>query len=184
MKIDSNTIRLHDLYFEIFITSEQIESAVRNLAALINADYKGKVPVFLVILNGAFMFASDLLKLIQIDCDVVFYRITSYEGTKTTNKVKEIIGIEENLTGRDIIILEDIIDTGLTLQYIIEKINLQKPNSVKIATLLFKKEKFTNVYPIDYYGFSIPSDFVVGYGLDYNGLGRNLKDLYKLVIKQ
>lgn len=180
MKVSPAIIRLHDLYFEQYITSEQIEKAVRHIAEQINKDYAGKEPLFLVILNGAFMFASDLLKQIHLNCTVLFYRLSSYHGTDTTNEVKELLGIEESLEGRDVIIVEDIVDTGITLEYIIEKVQAHQPCSLKIATLLFKKEKYTKQYSIDYFGFSIPPDFVVGYGLDYDGLGRNLKDLYKL----
>lgn len=181
MNTESSVVRISDKLFKHYLNSQQIDSSLSEIAKQINQDYAGKTPVFLVILNGAFMFAADLLKKINIECEVSFLRVASYEGMETTQNVKEILGIDEQIQGRHIIIVEDIIDTGITMEHILRKVYSMGAESVKITTLLFKKEKFEKTYPIDYIGFSIPNDFVVGYGLDYNGFGRNLKDIYVVV---
>ncbi|OIP01476.1 MAG: hypoxanthine phosphoribosyltransferase [Bacteroidetes bacterium CG2_30_33_31] len=176
-----NTIKVIDKNFEIFIHNSEIESAIKNVADKINIDYSGKKPLFIVILNGAFMFAADLMKNLNIDCEVSFVKLSSYQGTKSTEKVKKIIGLNESIVGRNIIIVEDIIDSGITMENLLQEMNLLKPSDIKIATLLFKPAAFQKDFKIHYIGLDIPNDFIVGYGLDYDGYGRNLPDIYKLV---
>ncbi len=175
------TIKVHDKEFSEFISSEKIEKAVAEIAAKINIDLKGKNPLFLVVLNGAFIFASDLLKKVTIPCEISFVKLSSYIGTKTTSVVRELIGLDEVLTGRTVVIIEDIIDTGITMGVTTEKLKKLQADEVFIATLLFKPDAFKMNYDIDYIGIKIPNDFIVGYGLDYDGHGRNLPDIYKII---
>lgn len=174
-------VQLHDKVFEPFIKEDVILGAVKEVAASINKDLAGKTPLFLIILNGSFMFASDLLKEINLDCETSFVKLSSYEGTKSTNNVKHLIGLNEYLKDRHIIIVEDIIDTGNTLHHVLQELELHHPKDIKIATFLYKPKAFTKDFKIDYIGIEIPNDFIVGYGLDYNGFGRNLKEIYKIV---
>ena len=175
------TVKVHDKEFSEFINSEKIENAVSEIAEKINTDLKGKNPLFLVVLNGAFIFASDLLKKVTIPCEISFVKLSSYIGTKTTSVVRELIGLDEVLTGRTVVIIEDIIDTGITMGVTTEKLKKLEADEVYIATLLFKPDAFKMNYDIDYIGMKIPNDFIVGYGLDYNGHGRNLPDIYKII---
>jgi hypoxanthine phosphoribosyltransferase len=174
-------VTLNDKSFSLNIPSAEIQTAIGNVAAQLNRDFPGSTPVFLVILNGSFMFAADLLKHITFDCEVSFVKLATYSGMKTTEIVKKLIGLNENLTGRTVIIVEDIIDSGLTVENMLEQLAEHKPADVKIVTLLFKPEAFKSAYKVDYVGLSIPNDFIVGYGLDYDGLGRNLPDIYKII---
>lgn len=176
-----NRVTLQDKTFEISIPYEKILEAIEVLARRINADFAGKEPLFLVILNGSFMFSADLLKKISLNCHVSFVKLSSYEGTQTTQLVKKLIGLNEEIRNRSVIILEDIIDTGITMERLMEEITAFAPDDIKIATLLFKPAALIKKINIDYVGIEIPNDFIVGYGLDYNGLGRNLKDIYKIV---
>lgn len=176
-----STIKLKDKSFELSIPEEKIKASIDRVANEINSDLKGEVPVFLVILNGAFMFASDILKRIDFDCEVSFVKLASYKGTESTKSIKKLIGVNEDLKDRTVVILEDIIDSGITLECMLEQLSELKPKSVKIATLLFKPKAFIKNYRIDYVGLEIPNDFIVGYGLDYDGLGRNLNDIYKII---
>jgi hypoxanthine phosphoribosyltransferase len=178
---ENNIVTVGDLQFRHYITSDEIQESLKTMAEAINKDYAGKIPVFLVVLNGAFMFSSDLLKYIQIECEVEFVRVSSYHGTETTGNINQVLGLNIPLKNREVLVLEDIIDTGITMEYILKDIKSKGVAGVRIASLLFKKGKFQKDYPIDYIGFSIPNAFVVGYGLDYNGLGRNLKDIYTVV---
>ena len=173
-------IKVHDKYFVPWLSEEKIMQRVKEIAAQIDDDYNGKKPLFIGILNGAFMFASDLFKNVHIDAEISFIKLASYKGTKSTGQVITAIGLDTDLTGRNVIIVEDIIDTGKTLNEFLPQIRNQQPASLKIAVLLHKPE--ATVYPIniDYCCFSIPNKFVVGYGLDYNGLGRNIASLYQL----
>lgn len=173
-------ITLHDKTFEIFIPGQRLNSIVDKLALEIAADVKDKNPLFLVVLNGAFMFAGDLLKRFDFNCEISFVKLSSYVGTKTTSVVREIIGLDEVLHGRTVVIIEDIIDTGITMWNTIPKLRQLEAEDVKLATLLFKPDAFQKDYKIDYIGLEIPNDFIVGYGLDYDGLGRNYPDIYKL----
>ena len=179
-----STIKLHDKYFKPFISKDQIDEAIHKMAALVKEDCNGEVPIFIGILNGSFMFVADFIRAYNADCEVSFVKLSSYEGTGSLGKVKELIGLTENLEGRTIIILEDIIDTGNTLEEIFNIFKNQKIKELKIATLFFKPDVFHKVLPIDYVGISIPDKFIVGYGLDYNRLGRNLADIYQLTTQK
>ena len=173
-------IKVHDKQFEPYLSETEIQEKVKELAAKINTDYQDRRPLFIAILNGSFMFASDLFKYLTTDAEICFIKLASYKGTKSTGHIITAIGLDTDITGRDVVILEDIIDTGKTLNEFLPQVRNQQPSSLKIAVLLHKPE--ATVYPleIDYCCFSIPNKFVVGYGLDYDGLGRNLKELYQL----
>jgi len=171
-------VRILDKEFELSISSEKIQKAVKSVADSLNNDFKDKNPLFIVVLNGAFMFASDLLKLTNFDSNISFVKFASYEGDSSTGKVKQLIGFNEEVEGKDIVILEDIVDTGLTLSEIVSQLNELNPASIKIATLLYKPDACKANLTLDYIGISIPNDFIVGYGLDYDGRGRNLEDIY------
>jgi hypoxanthine phosphoribosyltransferase len=176
-----NSIHVHDKSFIKAISSQQIQDAVVIIADRINTDLAGKNPLFLVVLNGAFMFAGDLFKRITIPCQISFVKLSSYIGTRTTSAVRELIGLDEVLAGRTVVIIEDIIDTGITMGVTIEKLKKLEASEVYIASLLFKPESFQMNFEIDYIGMKIPNDFIVGYGLDYNGQGRNYPDIYKII---
>ncbi len=174
-------IKVHDKNFEPYLTTSQVQDAIQNLANELNKDYAGKRPLFISILNGSFMFASDLFKKLEIDAEICFIKLASYKGTKSSGHVITAIGLDIDLIDRHVVILEDIVDTGKTLTEFLPQLTNQQPASLKICALLHKPE--ATVYPIkiDYLGFSIPNKFVVGYGLDYDGLGRNIPEIYKLV---
>jgi hypoxanthine phosphoribosyltransferase len=174
-------VKVRDKVFSLFITAEEIDKAVEKVAEMINKDMQGKDPLFLCVLNGAFIFASDLLKKVTVDCEISFVKLSSYVGTKTTNTVRELIGLDQVLANRTVVIVEDIIDTGITMAYTLEKLRKLGASDVRIATLLYKPEAFQKDYPIDYVGMVIPNDFIVGYGLDYDGHGRNYPDIYKII---
>jgi hypoxanthine phosphoribosyltransferase len=174
-------IRVHDKDFEPYLPAEQIIEKIRGIAGKMDTDYAGKKPLFVAILNGSFMFASDLFKEITIEAEICFIKLASYKGTKSTGQVITAIGLDTDMHGRHVIILEDIVDTGKTLSEFLPQLEHQQPASLKIAALLHKPE--ATVYPIkvDYLGFSVPNKFLLGYGLDYDGLGRNMPSIYKLV---
>ncbi len=174
-------VKVRDKEFSLFLTAEDIDKAVEQVAEMINIDMKGRDPLFLCVLNGAFIFASDLLKKVEIDCEISFVKLSSYVGTQTTNTVRELIGLDQVLTNRTVVVIEDIVDTGITMDYTLEKLRKLGASDVRIATLLFKPEAFRKNYPIDYVGIVIPNEFIVGYGLDYDGHGRNLPDIYKII---
>jgi len=174
------TTHLHDKIFESFIDEKTINTAVKNLATQIYNDYHEKEPVFLSILNGSFMFTSDLLKNYHGLCLISFIKLHSYINDKSTGNVNSLIGLNENIEGKTVIILEDIIDTGNTLAKIIAQLKNKKTNEIKVCSLFFKPDAYKKSIPIDYIGIKIPNKFIVGYGLDYNGLGRNLSHVYKL----
>ena len=178
------TIKFHDKYFKPFISATKINQAVHKMAVLVKRDCKGEIPVFIGILNGSFMFAADFIRAYEGDCEVSFVKLASYEGTGSTGKIKELVGINENLEGRTVVILEDIIDTGNTLEEIFNIFRDKKLKQLKIATLFFKPDVFRKGLPIDYIGIEIPDRFIVGYGLDYDGLGRNLADIYQLTTQK
>ncbi|HSI69586.1 MAG TPA: hypoxanthine phosphoribosyltransferase [Gillisia sp.] len=173
-------IQLHDLEFVPFISEETITTAIEEISGEINRDYKGKTPVFLGILNGAFLVASELIKRFPGSCEVSFVKLGSYEGTATTGNVQTLMGLTQSLEGREVIVIEDIIDTGNTLVEIDRILKEKKVANYKVATLFFKPEAYKKDLPINYIGMEIPNDFIVGYGLDYDGLGRNLTQVYKL----
>ena len=176
-----STIKVHDKEFLSYITSREIEEQVARVAAEINRDYKGKKPLFIAILNGAFIFAADLFKHITIEAEICFIKLASYKGVKSTGKVITAIGLDVDLYDREVIIVEDIVDTGKTLAQFLPQLQHHHPASLKIASLLHKPEAIIHPIKIDYLGFTIPNKFVIGYGLDYDGLGRNIKEIYQLV---
>ena len=175
------TVKVIDKEFGLYIPQEKIESSIQNVANQINQDMEGMNPLFLVILNGAFMFASELFKRITIPCEISFVKLSSYAGTETTSVVRELIGLDHPLNGRHVVIVEDIVDTGHTMRYTIQKLRDLKASDVRIATLFFKPDNFKYTYPIDYKGMEIGNEFIVGYGLDYDQQGRNLPDIYKII---
>lgn len=174
-------MKIKDLEFKKFITAARIEEKTAELAARINHDYKNQTPVFLPILNGSFMFAADLMKEIKIPCKISFVKISSYSGTSSTGQLKTLIGHDESLFNQDIIIVEDIVDSGLTLGKIMEDLRGLGARSVEAISLLRKSEAREKNIDVKYVGFELDSEFVLGYGLDYDGLGRNYKDIYKQV---
>jgi hypoxanthine phosphoribosyltransferase len=174
-------IKVHDKSFETYLPEEKIQERIKELAAAINTDYAGKKPLFIAILNGSFMFAADLFKHVNIEAELCFIKLASYKGMKSSGNVITSIGLEDDLFGKEVIIVEDIVDTGKTLHNFLPKLLHQQPKSLKIASLLHKSEATEFPLTIDYVGFDIPNKFVVGYGLDYDGLGRNLKEIYQLI---
>ena len=174
-------IKVHEKSFETYLSDETIQKRVKEMATAINKDYSGKKPLFIAILNGSFMFAADLFKQLTIEAELCFIKLASYKGMKSSGKVITSIGLEEDIFGKDVIIVEDIVDTGKTLHRFLPKLVHQQPKSLKIATLLHKSEATEHPLALDYVGFIIPNKFVVGYGLDYDGLGRNLREIYQLV---
>ena len=175
------TIRVHDKEFAPSIPAEEIMQQVRRVAGEINKDYEGQQPLFLVVLNGAFVFAADLMREISVPAEVSFVKLASYEGTSSTGTVREVIGLNTDITGRPIIIVEDIVESGITMAHMIETLKKQNPKSIDICTLLVKPEKLEVKLDIRYTAMEIPNDFILGYGLDYDGLGRGLKDIYTIV---
>ncbi len=174
------TVKLHDKTFDIFINEQQIQESISKIAQQINIDYKDKNPLFLGVLNGSFLFAADLFRQIEGTAEISFIKLASYHGTSTTGKINQLIGLNEDIDGRHIIIVEDIVDTGITLQKIMNDLQQKKPASIAVATLLFKPESYQKSYPVQYIAMKVANDFLVGYGLDYNGQGRNLKAIYKI----
>ncbi len=175
-----NKIQIHDKNFEILLDNDMIAKRTRLIGIQLNVDYETRCPVFIGVLNGSFLFMADLLKEVNVACEVGFIKVASYHGTESTGKIKEAFGLPDDLHNRDVIVVEDIVDTGLTLQYILEKVHAQKPASVTVCSLLFKPAALKKpIEELKYVGFEIPNEFVVGYGLDYNGLGRNLREIYR-----
>jgi hypoxanthine phosphoribosyltransferase len=175
------TIRVKDKEFKLSIPASEIDKAVDDLASRLNHDLEGQNPIFLVVLNGAFMFAADLYRKITVPSEISFVKLASYSGTSSTSDVKELIGLNERLIGRTVVILEDIIDTGTTMQYLISKLKYIGAAKVVLVALLFKPSAFQESFRIDYLGMEIPNEFIVGYGLDYDGFGRNYADIYRIV---
>lgn len=176
-----STVNLHGKDFQPFITNDQILSAIDKVAEQITADLKNETPVILGVLNGSFVFMTDLVQRLNFNCEVSFVKLASYEGTQSTGVIRQLIGVNEDLKGRSVVVVEDIVDTGNTVEKLLEELEKIGPKEVKIATLLYKPEAFTKSYGLDYVAIEIPNDFVVGYGLDFDGLGRNLSDIYKIV---
>lgn len=176
-----STIRIKDKSFTTFITEDKILKEVSRVADEINRDLEGTEPLFLSVLNGSFMFTADLMKRISLPCDISFVKLASYAGTSSTGKVKELVGLNENIEGRTVVIVEDIIDTGFTMQRLVETLRSKNPKDIRIATLLVKPDKLQVNLDIDYVAMNIPNDFIVGYGLDYDGKGRNYRDIYTVV---
>lgn len=175
-----SSIQLHGKTFNTYLPEQEIQQQVKRIAGELDRDYRDKRPLFIAILNGSFMFAADLFKYLTIDAEISFIKLASYKGMKSSGNVITAIGLEMDLFGRDVVIVEDIVDTGKTLHHFLPKLDHQQPKSMKIASLLHKPEATQYPLQIDYLGFSIPNKFVVGYGLDYDGLGRNYKEIYQL----
>ena len=175
------TIQIWDKKFRPSITESEIRQHIQEVADRINHDFKDKNPLFLAVLNGAFIFAADLMRMVTIPCEISFVKLASYQGTTSTGTIKEVFGINEDLTGRHVIIVEDIVDTGLTMKRMIESLGTRNPASIDICTLLLKPEKLQVDLDIEYAAIRIPNEFIVGYGLDYDQQGRNLKDIYTIV---
>ncbi len=174
-------ITIKDKNFRVSIPNEEIQRKVQTLAERMNKDYEGKTPVFVCVLNGAFVFCADLVRYLDFQPDIMFAKYSSYEGMDTTGRVVEKLAVDCNLTGKDVVIVEDIIDTGITMKHVLPIFEAKGAASVKIATLLMKPEKLQTDIKVDYCAMEIPNEFIVGYGLDYDGLGRNYKDIYTVV---
>lgn len=176
-----NTIQIKDKLFSVSIKELDIQREVLRVANEINRDLAGQNPLFLSVLNGSFMFTADLLKHITIPCEISFVKLASYQGVSSTGVIKEVIGLNEDLSGRTVVIVEDIVDTGLTMQRLLETLGTRGPKAIHIASLLVKPDKLKVKLDIDYVAMNIPNDFIVGYGLDYDGFGRNYPDIYTVV---
>jgi len=177
-------VKIHDLEFELFIPNEKIQSVIAEMAVKMNKELADKDPLFLCILNGSFMFASELFKRIDfVESEISFVKLASYSGSKTTGSVKQLIGLNEDIKGRTVVILEDIVDTGITITNIQEQLKGLEPKEVFIATMLLKPDALQKDVDLKYVGIEIPNDFIVGYGLDYDGFGRNLQDIYSIIKK-
>ncbi|HEY4652675.1 MAG TPA: hypoxanthine phosphoribosyltransferase [Pontibacter sp.] len=179
--MNPRTITLHDCDFSTYLYEEEIIARISMLADQISQDYEGKSPLFLAVLNGSFMFAADLLKRVTIPCEISFIRLSSYQDMESTGKVKEVLGLTEDVKNRHVVVLEDIVDTGHTVYNLISQLQAKEPASIEVASLLLKPDCLQHQLEVKYVAKAIPNDFVVGYGLDYNGLGRNLRDIYKIV---
>ncbi|TWV14775.1 hypoxanthine phosphoribosyltransferase [Bacteroidaceae bacterium HV4-6-C5C] len=176
-----DTVQIKDKQFSISIRHEDIQKEVTRVANEINRDLKGENPLFLSVLNGSFMFTADLMKQINIPCEISFVKLASYQGVSSTGVIKEVIGISEDLTDRTVVIVEDIVDTGLTMQRLLDTLGTRNPKKIHIASLLLKPDKLKVDLNIEYIAMKIPNDFIVGYGLDYDGFGRNYPDIYTVV---
>ena len=176
-----DTVKIKDKSFRVSIPEAEIKQHVKALAEQMSKDLEGKNPIFLGVLNGSFIFAADLMREMTVPCEISFVKLASYQGTTSTGKVQEVLGINENLSGRTVVIVEDIVESGQTMKQMIESLGTRNPESVRICTLFFKPEKLKEELNLDYVAFRIPDDFIVGYGLDYDGLGRELKDVYTIV---
>ncbi len=175
-----DNVIIHGRTFKAKITAKEILKAVAEIADRINIDLKDKKPLFLPVLNGSFMFAGDLMKKISMDCELSFIKIASYEGAASTGKIRQLIGLNEEIKGRTVVIIDDIVDTGNTIESVWKQLQILGAAEIKIAALVFKPDAYTKTVPIDYAAIVIPNDFIIGYGLDYKGLGRNLEDIYVL----
>ena len=174
------TITILDKQFELFISSEEIQTRISDLGRQITKDFSDEHLIIIGVLNGSFIVFADLCRAIEKECLCEFLKISSYQGTQSSGEVTSILGLNTSIQGKSVLIVEDIVDTGLSMRYLLDELNKHNPKRLAVATLLFKKEAFRFNYPLDYVGFEIPNKFVVGYGLDYDGLGRNLPDIYQL----
>lgn len=179
--MNQKTIKIHDKEFAPYIPYEKIDRTVSAIADRMNKDLCDKNPLFIAVLNGSFMFASDLFHKLNFPCEITFVKLASYSGTKSTETVRQLIGIDEDIVGRNVVVVEDIIDSGLTMERILAQLQMIGAADIKIATLLYKPNAFKGHYGIDYIGLEIGNEFIVGYGLDYDKHGRNYKDIYKIV---
>lgn len=174
------TVKIKDREFELFLSQKEIEDAIDKVAERLNKDLDGKDPLFVCVLNGSFIYASELMKRVTIPCEVSFVKVSSYKGVTSTGKLKEIYGLEEDIKDRTVVIVEDIVDTGYTISLILEQLTCDGPKEILVTTLLLKPDALKQPVPLDYVALEIPNDFIVGYGLDYDGYGRNLSDIYKV----
>ena len=181
MQVDHSPVTIKDKQFEIYISAEEISHCISSLAHQLDDQYLNKDPLVLGILNGSFMFVSDLVKRLDMDPEISFIKLASYDGTQSTGKVNELIGIKEDLRGRHVIVMEDIVDTGNTLEKIMHVLESHQPASLEICTLLYKPEAYKKSFPVKFIGKEIPNKFVVGYGLDYDGYGRTLEHIYQII---
>lgn len=179
--MQNSIVQVHDKRFKPFISEKRIQEEVKRIASEMNRDLADKDPIFLGILNGAFMFASDLYKQLNFPCQITFLKLTSYSGTRSTGSVKQLIGINLDLHDRVVVVLEDIVDSGVTLETIIRQLSGYQPREIRVATFLHKPEATIREVKLDYVGMEIPNDFILGYGLDYDGYGRNFNEIYQLV---
>ena len=177
----NTTVQIKDKTFSLSISEKEIQEAVERVAQAINRDLEREDPLFICVLNGAFMFAGDLMKHVHIPSQLTFIKLASYEGLYTTGEVKEMIGLNESVVGRNVVVVEDIVDTGLTMERIIASLESKGAKSIRVATFLQKPEALQRDITVDYVAMKIPNEFIVGYGLDYDGYGRNLRDIYKVV---
>ena len=176
-----DTIQIKDKKFRLSIPESEIQAAVKNVAEQINRDIADKNPIFICVLNGAFMFAGDLMKNVNMPCEITFVKLSSYDGLYTSGVVNEIIGLNESVVGRNVVVVEDIVDTGITMERILSSLRTKGANEIRVATFLQKPDALQRDIKIDYVAMKIPNDFIVGYGLDYDGYGRNLKDIYTVI---
>ena len=174
-------IKVKDKTFQVSIPAETIAHEVTRVAAEINRDFAGREPIFMPVLNGSFIFAADLLRQVDLPCKVCFIKLASYQGMQSTGEIREVIGLAEDITGCDVIIVEDIIDSGITMAHMLETLQNHNPASISVCSLLVKPDALKVAIPIHYRAMDIPNDFIVGYGLDYDGFGRNTKDIYTLI---
>ncbi|MET4106901.1 hypoxanthine phosphoribosyltransferase [Hymenobacter sp. UYP22] len=180
-RMNPDHISLHNKQFEPYLSAAELQAAIKQVATQLNQEYTGQPVIFVVVLNGSFMFAADLLKEVNLPCEVCFIRVASYQGTNSTGEVKEVLGLTEDLRGRHVVIVEDIVDTGHTMRMLLDTLGSQQPASLEVATLFLKPECLQQELSLRYVGLSIPNDFIVGYGLDFDGLGRNYPNVYKAV---
>lgn len=173
-------VTAHNLEFELFITAEQIRERIREMGAELTQKYRGQNPLFLGILNGAFIFTADLVRACEMDCEINFVKIASYAGLESTGRARTLIGLETPIAGRTILLVEDIVDSGRTLSELLPNLRAQSPRSLEVVTLFYKPDAMIHPLDLPYIGFTIPDKFIIGYGLDYDGLGRNLPDIYQL----
>ncbi len=176
----TETVTIKDKRFDKFIDFQDIQTAINRIARQIDSDLHDKNPIFVAVLNGAFMFAGELMKEVTVPCEITFVRLASYQGTSTTNRIQEVLGLNESIENRTVVIVEDIVDSGNTMVALKKELNKFNPKEIKIATLLLKPDALRQEIHLDYVALEIPNDFIVGYGLDYDGYGRNLKDIYKI----
>lgn len=174
-------VQLHDKTFEPFIPADELERSIDAVATELNRAYAGKRPLFLGVLNGAYFFAAELVKRITVECEITFVKVASYHGTQSSGQVAQLLGLNERLNGRHVVVLEDIVDTGNTMEHILALLKDHHPASIAVATMLFKPDVFKKDFPIDHVALRIPNAFVVGSGLDHDGLGRNLPGIYRIV---
>lgn len=174
------SVSIKDKEFDLFLSEQQILNAIDDIAKKMNNDLEGKDPLFICVLNGSFMFAAELMKRVNVPAQISFVRMSSYQGTESTGELKEVYGLDENIENRTLVILEDIVDTGFTMSKMIDQLKSKSPKEIKIATLLFKPNALKVKLNLDYVALEIPNDFIVGFGLDYDGYGRNLADIYKI----